>query len=159
MKITHYRPFGWKATACRIPPDKWPYLTCTANPHHVDCRPCLGVMHNAIGDSQLNADALREVTILTQDLATKKDIANLRAFIEEQFQALERANTTHSANQSRYLTIEQCAAYIGRTAKAVRSLVYRAEIPHIKQGNRLSFDRERIDRWMLKHARLHRVPD
>lgn len=52
----------------------------------------------------------------------------------------------------RYLDSVGCAAYIGRSVEAVRCLVKRGQIPHIKIGRKLQFDKERIDRWMDRHA-------
>lgn len=52
----------------------------------------------------------------------------------------------------RYLSLEQCAAYIGRTPKAVERLLEKGDIPHMKVKGRLAFDRERIDRWMERHT-------
>lgn len=49
----------------------------------------------------------------------------------------------------RYLTTEQCAAYIGRTEKAVYHLVAERRIPFRRlPGRRLVFDRVAIDRWI-----------
>jgi excisionase family DNA binding protein len=54
---------------------------------------------------------------------------------------------------TRYMTTDQCAAYLGRTVKAVQCLVQKGHIPHFKVGRRVQFDRERIDRWMGQYAR------
>lgn len=54
--------------------------------------------------------------------------------------------------EPRYLDVNTCAAYIGRTPEAVRMLAKRGQIPRIKVGRKLSFDKERIDRWMDRHA-------
>lgn len=59
-------------------------------------------------------------------------------------------NTTTEAN--RYMTSAACAVYIGRSIDCLWQLVRKEQIPVIRVGRRLSFDRERIDRWMDKHA-------
>lgn len=51
--------------------------------------------------------------------------------------------------EHRYLTVRQCARYIGRTEAAVYHLVAEARIPYRRlQGRRLVFDRIAIDRWI-----------
>ena len=54
--------------------------------------------------------------------------------------------------EQRYMDVNDCAIYIGRTPKAVRRLIDRAEIPAIRTGRKLQFDKEQIDRWMQRHA-------
>jgi excisionase family DNA binding protein len=52
----------------------------------------------------------------------------------------------------RYMNVAACATYIGRTVKAVYHLVDERKIPVIRVGRKLTFDRERIDRWLDRHA-------
>lgn len=52
----------------------------------------------------------------------------------------------------RYFNVEQCAAYIGRTDNAVRMLVKKGQIPRLKLGRKVQFDKEKIDRWMERHS-------
>ena len=52
----------------------------------------------------------------------------------------------------RYLTAAQVAAYIGSTEKTVRTWPCRRKIPAIRKGRFVRYDREEIDRWMLKDA-------
>ena len=54
--------------------------------------------------------------------------------------------------ETRYFDVDQCAAYIGRTATAVRMLAKRGQIPRLKVGRKLQFDKEKIDRWMDRHS-------
>lgn len=54
--------------------------------------------------------------------------------------------------ETRYLTYEQCATYIGRTVRAVEGLVRRGQIPVIRLGARVQFDKEAVDRWMQRHS-------
>lgn len=49
---------------------------------------------------------------------------------------------------TRYLTTTTAAAYLGRTEAAIRGLVRRGEIPCVRIGRRVQFDKERLDRWM-----------
>lgn len=101
------------------------------------------------------------------DVATKDDIAALRDSTDRLVTALVRqvATTVTPAvvlppelplsgarGPRHYLNVAQAAAYLGRTPKAIRMLVYRGEIPTIRVGRRVQFDRERLDRWMERHA-------
>lgn len=52
----------------------------------------------------------------------------------------------------RYLTVPALATYIGRSEEAVRMLVKRGQIPTIRVGRRVQFDKEKIDRWMGRHS-------
>lgn len=54
--------------------------------------------------------------------------------------------------ETRYLTVEQCATYIGRTPDALRMMAKRGQIPKLLVGRKLQFDKEKIDRWMERHS-------
>lgn len=151
MPTVHYKPLGWASTACRRPAREVEGLVYTFDPNQVDCKNCLGFMTNAIGIAGLQADAIRELTAITLDVATKKDIAALRAEIEEALRLV--LDTARNVTPRRYMTVEDCAVYIGRTPGSVRSMVSRAAIPHIMLGTRVQFDKERIDKWMEKNRR------
>jgi excisionase family DNA binding protein len=130
---------------------KFPALVLTNDPHQVDCERCLRLVHGAIGDGALHAEAIREITAITLDIATKQDLAELKTFIERML--CDLGTHARSKTESRYMNVEQCAAYIGRTPRAVYHLVENGQIPHARPGRRLQFDREKIDRWMARHAR------
>lgn len=51
------------------------------------------------------------------------------------------------------------AAYLSLTKKALYHRVSRREIPFIKQGRRVLFDRYALDRWMEKKAVDHALID
>ena len=57
---------------------------------------------------------------------------------------------TATVTEPRYLDVPGCAAYLSMTEPAIRSLVQRGEIPHVKIGRRLRFDRTRLDTWVQK---------
>lgn len=52
----------------------------------------------------------------------------------------------------RYLDVAAVAAYISKSPKAVRHMVDKAHIPHIRLGRSIRFDREAIDTWMRRHV-------
>jgi excisionase family DNA binding protein len=121
------------------------------------------LIETAIGNGALHADAIREVTAITLDIATKRDIADLKQVITDLKACLERrgresASERGGTSDSPYLLIDECAAYIGRTVLAVRGLVARRGIPHSRVGGRVQFDREAIDRWMKKNGRRSNLP-
>lgn len=55
--------------------------------------------------------------------------------------------------ESRYLSVDACATYIGRTQDAIRGLVKRRQIPHVKIGRRVQFDKEAVDKWVQRHSK------
>jgi excisionase family DNA binding protein len=50
--------------------------------------------------------------------------------------------------QPRLLTCKQAAAYIGRSESALFHMVARREIPCVKHGRNLRFDRLELDKWI-----------
>ena len=54
-------------------------------------------------------------------------------------------------NQKIILTIEELTAYLNTKKSHVRSLVFRGEIPHLKIGRLLRFNKEEIDEWLTKN--------
>lgn len=55
--------------------------------------------------------------------------------------------------EPRYLDVGGVAAYLSKSPEAVRMMVKRAQIPHLRMGQRtVRFDREMIDRWMAKQV-------
>ena len=52
-----------------------------------------------------------------------------------------------------YTDVTGIAQLIGRSPKAIRRLVDRREIPHIKVGRRLSFKLSTVRAWMERHRR------
>jgi excisionase family DNA binding protein len=58
----------------------------------------------------------------------------------------------------RYLTYRDAATYLGTTPAALRKRVERGEIPHIKDGRRVRFDRFDLDAYMRTH-RIEAAPE
>ena len=48
----------------------------------------------------------------------------------------------------RYLSIHEAAQYIGCSDESLRQRVHRGNIPFIRDGRRIRFDREDLDRYM-----------
>ena len=156
MNAIHYRPLGWAQTACRISPLKWAALISTALPSQVTCRGCAKLIRNVVGEGAMHADAIREMTVITHDLVTKADIAELRAVIEDGFRQLAEERRA-VPDRSKLIDAEACAAYIGRSPGAVYMLVHRGVLPHVKVGRLIQFDPVTLDRWIERHKRRGRV--
>lgn len=58
---------------------------------------------------------------------------------------------------ARYLNAKDAATYLGSTLPALYQKVYRREVPYIKKGKSLRFDRVALDAWMAadRHEPLH----
>ena len=52
--------------------------------------------------------------------------------------------------EKRWLTIKDLSNYIDLSEKAIRNMIWRGQLPHIKIGRRVRFDRFEIDRWLEK---------
>ena len=54
----------------------------------------------------------------------------------------------HQADQPRLLSVDEAAAYIGRTGKALRHMIASGAIPSVREGSRVHLDRADLDRWI-----------
>ena len=57
--------------------------------------------------------------------------------------------------EKRLLTIKEASEYLGITENALYCMVYRRQIPFVKIGKRLRFDKIDLDKWIEKHT----IPD
>lgn len=51
--------------------------------------------------------------------------------------------------EPRYLDVNGVAGYLTKSPDAIRMLVKKAQIPHVRLGRSIRFDRVAIDKWML----------
>jgi excisionase family DNA binding protein len=56
---------------------------------------------------------------------------------------------------SPYMTVEECAAYVRCSAKAVYQRAMRGQLPVKRIGRRLVFDRRSIDACLVGSSRAH----
>ncbi|MDV6316685.1 helix-turn-helix domain-containing protein [Idiomarina sp. HP20-50] len=49
-----------------------------------------------------------------------------------------------------YMTVEECAKYLGLSRSAIYKLTHRKEIPHFKPSKRVMFKRSEVDAWIQK---------
>ena len=54
--------------------------------------------------------------------------------------------------EPRYLDVAGVATYISKSPKAIRHMVAQAQLPHIRIGRSIRFDRAKIDTWMLSQT-------
>ena len=54
----------------------------------------------------------------------------------------------HQTEQPRLLTVDEAAAYLGRTPKALRHMIASSAIPAVREGSRVHLDRADLDRWV-----------
>ena len=65
----------------------------------------------------------------------------LRRFVDERIELALRV----ARNDRRWLTVAECATYLGITETAVRRRIARGRIPIRRQGRSVLVDRERLD--------------
>jgi excisionase family DNA binding protein len=51
-------------------------------------------------------------------------------------------------DEPRLLSVDEAAAYIGRTPKALRHMIANGIVPAIREGSRVHLDRADLDRWI-----------
>jgi excisionase family DNA binding protein len=54
----------------------------------------------------------------------------------------------HSSEEPRLLSVNNAAAYIGRTAKALRHMIANGTMPAVREGSRVHLDRADLDKWI-----------
>jgi len=57
--------------------------------------------------------------------------------------------------EKRLLTIKEASEYLGISVDALYCMVYRKQIPYVKIGKKLRFDKFILDRWIEKQT----IPD
>jgi excisionase family DNA binding protein len=62
---------------------------------------------------------------------------------------LERIEKMTLLASKNVLTLEETAIVTGYTVNYLRQLIAQREIPHYKRGNRLFFNRDEIEDWMM----------
>jgi excisionase family DNA binding protein len=54
----------------------------------------------------------------------------------------------NQSQEPRLLTVDDAAAYIGRTPKALRHMIASGTVPAVREGSRVHLDRADLDRWI-----------
>ena len=58
------------------------------------------------------------------------------------------AEQLNGSDQPRLMTVKEAAAYIGRTAKALRHMIADGTIAAVREGSRIHLDRSDLDQWI-----------
>ena len=69
--------------------------------------------------------------------------------LEEIAQRLDRLDTLTALASKTVLDINDTAELTGYSVKYLRLLIAKREIPHYRRGNRLFFNRDEIEDWMM----------
>lgn len=69
--------------------------------------------------------------------------------LEEIAQRLDRLERMTALSAKNVLDINDTAELTGYSVKYLRLLIAKRDIPHYRRGNRLYFDRDEIEDWML----------
>lgn len=69
--------------------------------------------------------------------------------LEQIGQRLERLEALVTLSAKTVLDIKDVAELTGYKVKYLRTLVARREIPHYRRGNRLYFNRDEVEDWMM----------
>jgi excisionase family DNA binding protein len=64
----------------------------------------------------------------------------------------ESGKTNEQSIRPRLLTIEQAAAYIGRSKEAVQHMTAARKIPVVRDGRRVFLDVKELDRWIEQNT-------
>ena len=69
--------------------------------------------------------------------------------LEDIAKRLDRLETLTALSAKNVLDINDTAELTGYSVKYLRLLIARREIPHYRRGNRLYFNRDEIEDWMM----------
>jgi len=69
--------------------------------------------------------------------------------LEDIAQRLDRLETLTALSAKNVLDINDTAELTGYSVKYLRLLIARRDIPHYRRGNRLFFNRDEIEDWMM----------
>ena len=69
--------------------------------------------------------------------------------LEEIAQRLDRLEVLTALSAKNVLDINDTAELTGYSVKYLRLLIAKREIPHYRRGNRLYFNRDEIEDWMM----------
>jgi excisionase family DNA binding protein len=150
-RYTHYRPTPEAdGTLCHITIGSYTRKRWSTNLADVDCPRCLGIRDDV--SSWLSSEPERGSRNGTRvaELPRTLERSSVRGL--EEVDQRERPSSSAVPSGGKYMNAAECAAYLGRTEKAVRHMVDRLQIPNAKIGRRLVFDRDKLDRWIERHS-------
>jgi len=57
-------------------------------------------------------------------------------------------NGNGGGGHARLMSTKEAARYLGRSVSSLQHLRFRNEIPYVKRGRRIHYDREALDSWI-----------
>jgi excisionase family DNA binding protein len=54
----------------------------------------------------------------------------------------------NKSEEPRLMSVNEAAAYIGRTPKALRHMIAAGAVPDVREGSRVHLDRADLDQWI-----------
>jgi excisionase family DNA binding protein len=69
--------------------------------------------------------------------------------LEDIAKRLERLEALTALASKEVLDVNETAQLTGYTVKYLRLLISRREIPHYRRGNRIFFNRDEVEEWMM----------
>jgi excisionase family DNA binding protein len=69
--------------------------------------------------------------------------------LEDIAKRLERLEALTALASKDVLDVNETAQLTGYTVKYLRLLISRREIPHYRRGNRIFFNRDEVEEWMM----------
>ena len=69
--------------------------------------------------------------------------------LEDIAKGLERLEALTALASKEVLDVNETAQLTGYTVKYLRLLISRREIPHYRRGNRIFFNRDEVEEWMM----------
>jgi len=91
---------------------------------------------------------------------TQLSVQEVRQMLREEVRtALKECQSTQKVeDENDLMTIEELAEYINMAVTSIYGLIHRRQLPHIKRGKRLIFEKSKITEW-LQSGRQKTVSD
>lgn len=92
---------------------------------------------------------------------TQLSVQEVRQMLREEVRTVFKEYQSHNnqdENEHNLMTIEQVASFINMAVSSVYGLIHRKQIPHIKRGKRLIFEKKQIVEW-LQSGRQRTIHD
>lgn len=90
---------------------------------------------------------------------TQLSVQEVRTMLREEVrQALRELNQQPAKNENELLNIQEVAEMLNMAVPSIYGLVHRRQIPYIKRGKKLIFEKTQVEEW-LKNGRQKTIYD
>lgn len=86
-------------------------------------------------------------------------VYQVNAKLDRVLEALDASASDRTNPAPEYLTLPQAAELLNRSPSTIYGLINRKEIPHLKNGKRLSFKRSELVEWLESGRRKTNAQD